>query len=67
MKAIVGKSTAWPVVAMLILLASGWLATPARAQRGATRPRVQMPQGPVRLFRNGIMMWLNSSSTAEPT
>src|SRR5262249_20734729 len=25
-----------------------WMATPASAQRGATRARVQMPQGPVR-------------------
>src|ERR1041385_8644394 len=27
---------------------SVWMATPATAQRGATRPRVQMPQGAVR-------------------
>ena len=33
---------------MLVVLASVWIATPAAAQRGATRPRVQMPQGPVR-------------------
>jgi cytochrome c5 len=35
------------VIAMLALSIL-WLAAPAVAQRGATRPRVQMPQGPVR-------------------
>ena len=31
-----------------VLVSAAWLTTPATAQRGATRPRVQMPQGPVR-------------------
>ena len=31
-----------------LLVSSLWLAAPLAAQRGATRPRVQMPQGPVR-------------------
>ena len=49
MKARVRKSTIWQVAfATLTLAVSGWLATPVSAQRGATRPRVQMPQGPVR-------------------
>jgi hypothetical protein len=29
-------------------LAAAWMVAPVAAQRGATRPRVQMPQGPVR-------------------
>lgn len=33
---------------LLTAIAAMLLATPATAQRGATRPRVQMPQGPVR-------------------
>jgi hypothetical protein len=31
-----------------IAVGVAWMSTPAAAQRGATRPRVQMPQGPVR-------------------
>jgi hypothetical protein len=33
---------------MTIAVVSAWFAIPAIAQRGATRPRVQFPQGPVR-------------------
>ena len=36
------------VVFVCAALSAVWIATPAEAQRGATRPRVQMPQGPVR-------------------
>ena len=36
------------VVTALLLASSLWFATPLAGQRGATRPRVQMPQGPVR-------------------
>ena len=35
------------VIALLIVSAL-WFAAPLAGQRGATRPRVQMPQGPVR-------------------
>jgi hypothetical protein len=35
-------------VIALLAASSLWLAAPAAGQRGATRPRVQMPQGPVR-------------------
>jgi cytochrome c5 len=38
------KATWW----MTIAVVSAWFAIPAIAQRGATRPRVQFPQGPVR-------------------
>src|SRR5438105_2831225 len=49
MKVRVTKSALWwTTFSALTLAVSGWLATPAVAQRGATRPRVQMPQGPVR-------------------
>jgi cytochrome c5 len=55
MKATVTKSAPWLqwlqrliTFAVLTLVAGAWLATPAVAQRGATRPRVQMPKGPVR-------------------
>jgi len=41
--------TLWPITCRVLLaFASGWFAAPAIAQRGATRPRVQFPQGPVR-------------------
>src|SRR5215212_4468827 len=36
------------VVIVLLAASSLWVAAPAAGQRGATRPRVQMPQGPVR-------------------
>jgi len=36
------------VLIALIVTSSLWVASPLAAQRGATRPRVQMPQGPVR-------------------
>ena len=36
------------VVIALIVASSLWSAAPVAGQRGATRPRVQMPQGPVR-------------------
>ena len=36
------------VFTALLLASSLWFATPLAGQRGATRPRVQMPQGPVR-------------------
>jgi cytochrome c553 len=36
------------VVFVLLALSSLWFAAPVAGQRGATRPRVQMPQGPVR-------------------
>jgi cytochrome c5 len=49
MQVTVTKSAQWVVTCVaLILVVIGCLATPATAQRGATRPRVQMPQGPVR-------------------
>jgi cytochrome c553 len=35
-------------VIALLAASSFWFAAPAAGQRGATRPRVQMPQGPVR-------------------
>lgn len=35
-------------IGVFLALATVWAAAPAAAQRGATRPRVQMPQGPVR-------------------
>jgi len=35
-------------ISAILALVVAVLATPATAQRGATRPRVQMPQGPVR-------------------
>ena len=35
-------------VAVLFAMSAAWMATPAAAQRGATRPKVLMPQGPVR-------------------
>jgi cytochrome c5 len=49
MKAGFGKSAAWPAALAVSLIVCGvWIAPPVAAQRGATRPRVQMPQGPVR-------------------
>src|SRR5436190_18232658 len=35
-------------IAALLTIAILWLAAPVAGQRGATRPRVQMPQGTVR-------------------
>src|SRR5262245_3832616 len=37
-----------PVIIALLAASSLWFAAPVEGQRGATRPRVQMPQGPVR-------------------
>src|SRR6185503_13367399 len=49
MKGTVIKSALWLITCSVLTLGvSGWLATPAVAQRGATRPRFQMPKGPVR-------------------
>src|SRR3954468_12125332 len=49
MKATARKSALWLITCgVSMAVASGWWAAPAVAQRGATRPRVQMPQGPVR-------------------
>ena len=49
MKVTVEKSAAWLVtLGVLAAILSAWLATPAVAQRAATRPRVQMPQEPLR-------------------
>src|SRR6188472_3496501 len=36
------------IVIALLVVSSLWFASPVAGQRGATRPRVQMPQGPVR-------------------
>lgn len=49
MKAAGTRTAPWWIASiMLSFIVSGWFAMPAVAQRGATRPRVQMPQGPVR-------------------
>src|SRR3954468_4372584 len=49
MKATARKSALWLITCgVSMAVASGWWAAPAVAQRGATRPRVQFPQGPVR-------------------
>src|SRR4051812_40318465 len=49
MKATSVKSARWLIAVGLFMAVAGvWIATPAAAQRGATRPRVLMPDGPVR-------------------
>jgi cytochrome c553 len=48
MKASFWKSARLPAAIIGLLAAGAWIVAPAAAQRGATRPRVQMPQGPVR-------------------
>ncbi len=48
MKASFWKAARLPAALIGLLAAGAWMAAPASAQRGATRPRVQMPQEPVR-------------------